>query len=309
MYQEGLVSVIIPTYKRADKLLRAVNSVSQQTYENLQILIVNDNEKNDKYSQELYSLKATIKDKRVVLIEQEKHINGAAARNAGIKAATGEFIAFLDDDDVWVPTKIEHQIKELSILGKEYGGVSTLFYSFLDDDVILESIPYKDGFIWEDILCRRCDVTTCSVLLRHSALDDTGYFDESLSRHQEIQLLSFFCKKYKIYLLKEYLLYVDAWGENNPKPERMIKIKQDFFNAVKPLTSDMPKGHIRTMYALHKFEIAYVYFTAHQYMKSLKYLMPLLINLRAMYLAFEKVVIRMKSKNKARHDKLRVFWS
>ena len=96
MYQEGLVSVIIPTYKRADKLLRAINSVCQQTYENLQILVVNDNEKNDEFSKELYSLMGTIEDQRVLLIEQEKHINGAAARNAGIKSATGEFIAFLD---------------------------------------------------------------------------------------------------------------------------------------------------------------------------------------------------------------------
>lgn len=308
MYQEGLVSVIIPTYKRADKLLRAVNSVCRQSYENLQVLVVNDNERNDEFSMQLYSLMDTIKDQRVLLIEQEKHINGAAARNAGIKSATGEFIAFLDDDDVWAPTKIENQLKALSRLGKEYGGVSTLFYSFLDKDVILESIPYKDGYIWEDILYRRCDVTTCSVLLRHSALDDAGYFDESLSRHQEIQLLSFFCKKYKIYLLREYLLYVDAWGENNPKPEKLIKVKQDFFNAVKPLTSDMPKSHVRTMYALHKFEVAYVCFSARKYMRSLKYFMPLLFNLRALYLATERVIIRMKSKNKARHDKLRVFW-
>lgn len=293
MYQEGLVSVIIPTYKRADKLLRAINSVCQQSYKNLQILVVNDNEKNDEFSKELYSLMGTIEDQRVLLIEQEKHINGAAARNVGIKSATGEFIAFLDDDDVWAPAKIERQLNALSKLGKEYGGVSTLFYSFLDKDVILESIPYKDGYIWEDILYRRCDVTTCSVLLRHSALDDAGYFDESLSRHQEIQLLSFFCKKYKIFLLREHLLYVDAWGENNPKPERIIKIKQDFFNAVKPLTSDMPKSHIRTMYALHKFEVAYVYYSAHLYMDSLKYLLPLLFNLRAMYLAVERVIISL----------------
>ena len=50
MYQEGLVSVIIPTYKRADKLLRSINSVCQQSYKNLQILVVNDNEKNDEFS-------------------------------------------------------------------------------------------------------------------------------------------------------------------------------------------------------------------------------------------------------------------
>ena len=146
-YIEGLVSVIIPTYKRADKLLRAVNSVINQTYAKLEILVVNDNENNDDYTKELINIISTITDPRVQLVFQEKHINGAAARNAGIKRAKGEYIAFLDDDDYWDKRKIEKQIEAFKGLDESYGAVSTMFRSFLDDKIISKSLPYKDGYI------------------------------------------------------------------------------------------------------------------------------------------------------------------
>lgn len=229
-YINGLVSIVIPTYKRADKLLRAINSVINQTYTNLEILVVNDNENGDDYTVQLEAIMQTVTDRRVRLIYQQKHINGAAARNAGIRESNGEYIAFLDDDDYWAENKIECQVDVLSKLDDSYGGVSTLFQSFLGDKIISRSLPYQDGYIWEDILLRNTDVTTCSVLLRHTCLDRAGYFDESLSRHQEIQLLSFFTQKYKLYLIKEYLLFVDAWGENNPNSEKIMKVKRDFLN-------------------------------------------------------------------------------
>ena len=106
-----MVSVIIPTYKRTDKLLRAVKSVCEQSYKYLEVLVVNDNENDDRYTKALISLMETVTDSRVQLIFQEKHINGAAARNAGIKKARGEYIAFLDDDDYWHIEKIRKQIE------------------------------------------------------------------------------------------------------------------------------------------------------------------------------------------------------
>ena len=95
-YVQGLVSVIIPTYRRSDMLDRAIKSVLNQTYDNIELLLVNDNIPNDEYSQALLDrVKIYETDDRFRLILQEKHINGAAARNAGIKEAKGEYIAFL----------------------------------------------------------------------------------------------------------------------------------------------------------------------------------------------------------------------
>ncbi len=112
-----LVSCVIPTYKRSDMLPRAIQSVLNQTYSNIEVLIVDDNEPNDEYSLETQKTIAVfLKDPRIKFIQQEKHINGAVARNVGINAAKGKYVAFLDDDDEWLPEKIE---KQLAVLEKD----------------------------------------------------------------------------------------------------------------------------------------------------------------------------------------------
>ena len=113
-FVKGMVSCIIPTYKRSDTLVRAINSVLNQTYSNVEVLVVNDNELNDEYTGQVKKALLVFKDEpRVRLVMQEKHVNGAMARNVGIKAALGEYIGFLDDDDEWEPEKAEKQVQYL----------------------------------------------------------------------------------------------------------------------------------------------------------------------------------------------------
>ena len=114
MEEAPLISCVIPSYKRADTLRRAINSVLAQTYCNMEVLVVDDNIAGDEYSKTLHEIIDEYKnDSRVRLVTQPMHINGAEARNAGIRAAQGEFIAFLDDDDEWLPTKLEKQMEIL----------------------------------------------------------------------------------------------------------------------------------------------------------------------------------------------------
>ena len=109
--QDTKVTCVIPSYKRCDTVTRAIDSVLAQTYKNIEVCLVDDNVPGDEYSQRLQeALKKYDGDSRVRYITQEKHINGAVARNVGIKAANGEFIGFLDDDDEWLPEKIEKQM-------------------------------------------------------------------------------------------------------------------------------------------------------------------------------------------------------
>ena len=123
-YVEGLVSVIMPTYKRSEKLLRAIDSVLNQTYKNLELLLVNDNEPFDEYTELLKKrVEKYSNDERFHLILQDKHINGAVARNVGIRQARGQYIAFLDDDDWWELNKLEEQVKELKSLDDSWGAV------------------------------------------------------------------------------------------------------------------------------------------------------------------------------------------
>ena len=126
-YLKGLVSVVIPTYKRSEMLQRAIESVLGQTYENIECIVVNDNNPGDDFSQILYGTIDKFKDdKRFHFLEQKIHKNGAAARNVGIRYAHGEYIAFLDDDDFWDIEKIEEQVAVLNNLPSDYGAVSCL---------------------------------------------------------------------------------------------------------------------------------------------------------------------------------------
>lgn len=100
------VSVIIPTYNRAHLIGRAIKSVLNQTYKDFEIIIVDDGS-TDKTEEVVKDFK----DERVRYIRREKNKGGSAARNTGIKAARGEYIAFQDSDDEWLPEKLEKQMK------------------------------------------------------------------------------------------------------------------------------------------------------------------------------------------------------
>lgn len=242
-YEAGLVSVIIPTYKRSTMLMRAIDSVLYQTYNRLEIIVVNDNSPDDVYSQELHKIMNQIHDRRVLFIEQEKHINGAVARNFGIMHATGEYIAFLDDDDWWEKEKLELQVEILRELDEEWGAVSCLKKYYSKKGLYRASRPYKDGYVFERVLTFLTNITTGTILMRHTALDSTGYFDVSLKRQQDIQLFAFFSKKYKVKLCKRHLHNIDVSDEQNrPDLSTIDDIKEAYLQSVSSL---IPNNRVR----------------------------------------------------------------
>ena len=107
------VSVVIPTYKREVKyLLRAINSIKNQTYKNTEIVIVDDNPPDSEYRKTTIEfMKRYANDPDVIYYVNEKNMGGSLARNNGIDAARGDFITFLDDDDEYLPSKVEKQLK------------------------------------------------------------------------------------------------------------------------------------------------------------------------------------------------------
>ena len=102
-----LISVIIPFYNDYDFFEKAVNSVYNQTYQNFEIIIVNDGSSQSSVEKIQIFLKKKDKCK---LIHHSSNLGVSAARNTGIQNSLGEYIAFLDSDDEWLPSKLEHQI-------------------------------------------------------------------------------------------------------------------------------------------------------------------------------------------------------
>lgn len=270
-YEKGLVSVIIPTYKRAETLVKAIDSVLGQTYRNIELLVVNDNTVGDEYSQELYRIMDSYDDKRLKLIEQEKHINGAAARNAGIRNAVGEYIAFQDDDDYWEPQKIELQVELLSTLDDSFGAVSCLMRIYRNDELLSSTLPYRDGEILIDILTRKVSMGTGSLLIRRTALDNAGYFDEGLIRHQDLQLFARLTSKYKVKLLKRHLHNREVKDvQNRPDAEKLLNIKKMYFASIEDIMQSLPKRIQKRIYIMHDFEVAFAFLKKKQKSTAIK---------------------------------------
>lgn len=110
--EEDLVSVIIPTYNRQDLLFEAIESVLNQVYVNFELLVI-DNMSDDKTLDRLNQ----ISDTRIKVLTESRR-GAAHARNTGISHSRGDFLAFLDSDDLWVPTKLALQVKKINELGK-----------------------------------------------------------------------------------------------------------------------------------------------------------------------------------------------
>ena len=295
-YEKGLVSVIIPTYKRCDKIARAINSVLCQEYSNLELLLINDNEKDDQYTKDLLRIiEPFFEDPRFRFILQEKHINGAAARNYGIKLSKGEYIAFLDDDDWWDRQKLSKQVKELSKLDESFGCVSCKF-SFFDknEKLIGKTVKYRDGYIYKDILFLLTDVATGTLLIRHEALDKTGYFDEELLRHQDLQLLVKFTSLYKLKEVDEYLHCCDVSdSQNRLDGDKLLIAKQKFYISIKTQLDLLTKKELKCVYAINDFEIGYVYLKSKRFLKWFKYSIHIFKSLMAIKVAYKKILLKV----------------
>ncbi len=179
-----LVSVVIPTFNRARLLSRAIQSILTQTYQTFEIIVVDDCS-NDNTAEVLRN----IRDKRIKYVRHDKNMGGAAARNTGIKASQGEYIAFQDSDDEWLPSKLEKQMNEFEIGPPNLGVVFTGYW--LNDQNRRTCRPplylkKTEGEI-HDALLEANFVATPTAVVRRECFEKAGFF-ESLPRLQEWEL-------------------------------------------------------------------------------------------------------------------------
>lgn len=203
----NLVSIIIPTYKRGDKLDNAIKSAVSQTYKNIEIIVVDDNSNNTQERQ--ITRKIVKKYKNVNLIENNKNLGGALTRNAGIMAAKGDYIAFLDDDDIFHADKIEKQLNLLKKKEKEGINVGMIYCykNRFDDKGMFEHCSKLDveGNCLFEHMNNKME-TTSTWLCPKKVLIDVGLF-ENVNAHQDnILLLKILANGYQIFRVPEYLM-------------------------------------------------------------------------------------------------------
>ena len=197
------VSIIIPTYNRAHLLGRAIQSVLTQTYQDFELIIVDDGSTDN-----TEKVVESFKDERIRYIRHKENKGGAAARNTGIKAAKGEYIAFQDSDDVWLPEKLEKQMKLFETAAPEVGVVYTGCQRLKNNKKSYSPPPQvaqKEGDIFYDLL-KWNFITMPSVLVKRECFEKAGMFDENLPRLQDWELFIRISKVYRFKCIDEPLV-------------------------------------------------------------------------------------------------------
>lgn len=179
------ISVVIPTHNRCDLLPRAIRSVQGQTLKDLEIIVVSDGS-TDGTDELMKELEA--EDERIRYISYKPGKGGNYARNLGLKSATSEYVAFLDDDDEWLPSKLQEQLAIMESdrrCGLVYTGVRIIY---VDDGLEYLSIPKESGDLSRSILRRSSVGSTSTVLLKKDVALQVGGFDEQLGAMQDFDL-------------------------------------------------------------------------------------------------------------------------
>jgi len=216
----SLISVIMPYYNKKNYFLESINSALKQTYINLEILIIYD----DQNRSDLEYIKNCIKnDLRVKIIFNDKNKGVAYSRNKAISIACGEYIAFLDCDDYWETNKIEVQMDFMLTHGYDFSYTTYLVVN--KDGKIVDKIRAREKLGYNELL-KSCDIGLSSVILKRKLLRDIK-FPELKTKEDFVLWLSLAKKSVNLFGLNKPLMF---WRQtpNSLSSSILQKLKDAF---------------------------------------------------------------------------------
>ena len=199
------VSVIVPTHNRASLLRRAIDSVRRQTVGDFEIIVVDDASSDD-----TAGVVRGYGDPRIRYIKLPGNGGVASTRNAGIAAAAGDFIALLDDDDEWLPEKLQRQVDLFDRGGPAVGAVYS-GYREIDQatsDVIAERLPAFRGQIFENLLVAGRFTPTSTIMVRTECFRRLGGFDPAFRYGEDYDMWLRVAREYEIDFVNDCLTNV-----------------------------------------------------------------------------------------------------
>lgn len=258
------VSVIITTYKGSNFLSRAIESVLNQTYSNFELIIVDDNSP-DSTERNLTEqlMQQYEKYPNIVYIKHDENLNGAVARNTGIKAMNGEFVAFLDDDDYYEKDKLEKCVNAL-LNNNEYHGVYTSVAFDVNGKISRYQMATEKGNLSKNLLLNENLLGTGSnIFLSAEVFQKLHGFNEKYQRNQDVEFMLRFFRYYKIINIEDVLVVKSTNGINNIPPfEKLYRVKklllEDFKNEIDNL-SEIEKERFYTNMLSSLLNSGYIY--------------------------------------------------
>lgn len=271
-----LVSIVIPTFARPDNLCRAIDSVLAQTYSPIEVVVVDDNGIGNPYQVETEELLAPyINEKKVVYLRHETNKNGSAARNTGSRSSHGEIIGYLDDDDVFLPNKVEEQVKRLEeahSLNKKVAGVycniSMKGYSSGPQQLMSD----KEGNLAEALLLSEIRFNSSTIMLYRYAFDAMNGWDERFLRQQDWEFCVRFFRNYEMalacpegHLLEKF----STPNYNTANPEKIANNMVFFLSEMKEDILKMERG--REILKFRYIGVACMFLRRRQFKKAFSY--------------------------------------
>ncbi len=207
--------MVITTYNRpVETVKRAIDSVISQTYTKLELIIVNDCPSNQELAQKVGELIRSYQDNRISYYINKRNLGACASRNIGIKRSRGEYVAFLDDDDEWLPNKLFQQIKLFR--NDRIGLVYCKYFRVDEKSKMRRSVPIKDirKNSVKGLLKQNAVGSTSFPLIRKECFQQCGMFNTHLRSCQDWDMWIRIAKKYQVDFSNDFLVnyYVSEDG-------------------------------------------------------------------------------------------------
>jgi glycosyltransferase involved in cell wall biosynthesis len=243
-----LVTVVIPTANRAKLLARAVQSVLDQSYRNVEVIVIDD-ASTDETEQVACGFGSA-----VAYIRQREKRGGSAARNVGIAEASGEFVAFLDDDDEWLPQKLAMQVAAAQQI---VDGCTPVVYTgeaWIDTGgkTVRVVRPQKHGWLLRDLLYGNYIGSTSTVLASKKALDEANGFDDRLPSCQDWDLWVRLAERNPFHVLPEPLVRRSVHGERiDSNLTAQLRGREQFLQKIQPHLAQQGWSYRRQIFSHH----------------------------------------------------------
>lgn len=262
------VSIIIPTLDRLDLLRRAIDSALVQTYADLECVVVVDGP-----FAEVTAFAGAHPDPRVRVLQRETNGGAGAARNSGIAAATGRYIGFLDDDDLWLPTKLERQVP---LLDAGASVVHSLVYVADSNGDIYERASERGFALFraaaaEDFpylrLLRQSSFQISSFLVRRTCIDEIDGFDPDLATVEDLDFVHRLWRRYPLTFVDEPLTKYCIYDRDRSLP-RDPDVWRRFAEKELAWVADANPPERREAEAYLQMQIAQAYWVSRKYRKA-----------------------------------------
>ena len=213
-----LVSIVIPTYSRNESLKRALDSALNQTYKNIEVLVIDDNPTESEWRKSTESIMLEYReDARVRFIQNAHNMGGGLTRNVGIQNAKGEYIAFLDDDDEYMTDRVEKQLKVFTETNNEKLALVYCFAKFINKD---GSSTYSDRRVYRgnclyEAMQSNCIAATSQWMVKKDFLVNVGCFPDVPCKQDSQTILRLLKAGYEVDVVEEELSIYYAYRIGN----------------------------------------------------------------------------------------------